>query len=144
MQQPKPPFAGGYRLHTGRFETVEDYWPRRLLHIPTMTSVQRHTADEYIEPNGKVHKQPRFSILTYTWGRFTQDYGPALPINGTKWKIPSVKPEHFTVENFQKVVDMHLGSEDIEWAWIDVACIDQRENSSDNAEEVGHQASVFN
>ncbi|KAF2726904.1 hypothetical protein EJ04DRAFT_557715 [Polyplosphaeria fusca] len=102
------------------FNLVENYWPRRLLHIPTMTSVKRHTEDEY-----------------------RQDSGPALPIKGTEWAIPPIKPEYFTVDAFQKLVNCHLGSDNIDWAWIDVACINQASNSPENAEEVGHQAAIF-
>jgi len=122
---------------------VEDYWPCRLLHIPTMTSIQRHTDDEYTSPNGKVYQRPRYSILTYTWGRFRQGSGPALPVNGTQWGIPPIDPEKFTVSAFQRVVNDHLASDGIEWAWIDVACINQAANSRENAEEVGHQAAIF-
>ena len=66
---------------------------------------------------------------------------PALPVNGTSWAIPPVKEEHFTVAAFHNVVT-GLGNHGCEWAWIDVACIDQ-ENVHIKADEVGRQASIF-
>lgn len=47
-------------------------WPRRLLHVPTMTSHQRYREDTY---NGE--KAPSYNVLSYTWGRFQQP-GPGL------------------------------------------------------------------
>ncbi|KAF2727383.1 hypothetical protein EJ04DRAFT_595250 [Polyplosphaeria fusca] len=108
-----------------------------------MTSIKRRTEDEYMDPTGKVYQKPRYSILTYTWGRFRKDGEPALLVKGTEWAILPIDPEYFTVDAFQRLVECHLGSDNIEWAWIDVACINQTANSSENADEVGHQASIF-
>ncbi|KAJ5371866.1 heterokaryon incompatibility protein-domain-containing protein [Penicillium concentricum] len=106
-----------------------------------MTSVERDSSGVY----GQVEK-PSYSILTYTWGRWkvrsqTQQDQPAIPIKGTNWKMPVVKKEHFTVAQFQAVLDrMRDGGSD--WAWVDIACIDQ-EDEELNAQEVGRQASIF-
>jgi hypothetical protein len=108
-----------------------------------MISVERHSRDEYTDPDGKVHHQPRYSILTYTWGRFTKEGEEALPVKNTKWKIPSIDPQFFTVDAFQKVVNEHLAIDGIEWAWVDVACINQDNDSLENSQEVGQQASIF-
>jgi hypothetical protein len=108
-----------------------------------MTSVERHSRDEYKDPNGKVHQQPRYSILTYTWGRFTKEGEEALPVKDTKWKIPPIDPKFFTVDAFQKVVNEHMAIDGIEWAWVDVACINQDSESVENSQEVGRQASIF-
>ncbi|KAL8365223.1 hypothetical protein RB595_004159 [Gaeumannomyces hyphopodioides] len=131
-----------------RFHTVEDYWPRRLLHIKTRKSIVRHTSNEYQDPeSGEVHREPRFSILTYTWGRWELKRqgktGPALEVH-TDWEIPAIDPEHFTVDAFDKVITALGAGGTIQWVWLDVACIDQREESPDMAEEIGHQASIFN
>ncbi|KAF3937970.1 hypothetical protein ABW19_dt0204216 [Dactylella cylindrospora] len=137
MASIKHPFTGGTLLY--KWDAVGDYWPKRLLHIPTMTSVERAGVSIY---NGV--DRPEYSILTYTWGRWKirdASGGPALPVKGTPWKIPAIKPEHFTVESFEKVIG-RLGEDGIEWAWVDIACIDQ-ENAEDNAYEVGRQASIF-
>lgn len=121
-------------------ENTDDYWPRRLLHIPTLTSVQRDEHNVY----GTTDK-PKYSILTYTWGRWKirhDDHAvPALPVKGVPWKIPSIKESHFTVDSFQAVIDS-MAFEDVEWAWVDIACIDQ-EDEIMNAEEVGHQVAIF-
>jgi hypothetical protein len=108
-----------------------------------MTSVKRDADHEYTDPNGNTHIKPRYNILTYTWGRFRQECGPALPIKETPWAIPSINPKYFTVDAFQRLVSWILASNDIEWAWIDVACINQVADSPENAEEVGHQAAIF-
>lgn len=135
------------QLHQSRFFVdVEDYWPQRLLHIPSMTSIPRTGSYTY----GSAER-PSYSILSYTWGRWEirdsdtgcQTMKPAsLPVRGVPWKIPRIAESHFAVTTFQKVVDeMHrLGG--TEWAWIDIACIDQ-EDVPTKMEEVGHQASIF-
>lgn len=122
---------------------MEDYWPRRLLHIPTLTSIERNAHGEY----GGVSK-PGYSILTYTWGRWkvtgadaTHSPPRALSIKGTTWAIPIVQPSHFTVEAFHAVLDRMLDG-GTTWAWLDIACIDQ-EDEAVNADEVGHQAGIF-
>ncbi|KAK1625384.1 hypothetical protein BDP81DRAFT_397677 [Colletotrichum phormii] len=121
-------------------EDIEDYWPRRLLHIPTLTSVERDKHNVY----GTTHK-PKYSIVTYTWGRWKirhDDHAvPALPVKGTPWKIPSIRESHFTLDSFGAVIDF-MAFEDVEWAWVDVACIDQKDEIM-NAEEVGHQVAIF-
>ena len=125
--------------------SVTDYWPRRLLHIPTMNSVERDESNVYSGDLGvqKVEK-PKYSILTYTWGRWkirNVKASPALPVLNVPWDVPAIEEEHFTVQEFQKVVNV-LGKDGIDWAWIDVACIDQEDQDA-NAEEVGRQASIF-
>lgn len=125
--------------------SVTDYWPRRLLHIPSMNSVERDESNVYSGVSGvpKAEK-PKYSILTYTWGRWRIDdvkASPALPVLNIPWHVPAINEEHFTVEEFQKIVNV-LGKDGIDWAWIDVACIDQEDQEA-NAEEVGRQASIF-
>ena len=129
-------FASG-KLPFG-WSNVGKYWPRRLLHIPTVTSFER---DESNVNNGV--ERPEYCILTYTWDRREirdEKEGPALDVVGTTRKIPAVKEEHFTVEKFRRVVQQ-MGKK-FKWAWIDIACIDQ-ENAEAQAEEVGRQASIF-
>lgn len=115
---------------------VETAWPLRLLHIPSMTSIQRTGESTY-----GVDKQPRYATLTYTWGRFRAEPGsPALGIKGTTWTIPPVKEAHFTVEAFGNVITEI--SKVVDHAWIDVACIDQ-ENRAVKMSEIGRQAAIF-
>ena len=124
-----------------RWDEVEEYWPRRLLHIPTLTSIERQGFATYLGTEA-----PEYNILSYTWGRWMVEHNvrasaTALPVKGTPWVIPAVKEEHFTVAAFQNVVD-RLGEGGCEWAWIDIACIDQDDDDI-KADEVGKQASIF-
>lgn len=127
---------------------TDDYWPRRLLHIPTMKSYERSGSSTYRDTDC-----PGYSILSYTWGRWEIPLNGcrqaghttrprALPVTGTRWAIPQVSEDHFTVDNFQDVVGF-MAQAGTEWAWIDVACIDQ-ENTAIKMDEVGRQASIFN
>ncbi len=52
-----------------------------------------------------------------------------------------MKEQHFTVDAFQNVIRAVAGS-DVEWAWVDIGCIDQRDNEQ-TALEVGRQAGIF-
>ncbi len=139
------PFRDGKVPEQWTWNSVADYWPRRLLHIPPMNSVKRDQFNVYSGvPGVEKAEKPKYSILTYTWGRWKIRNAkgcPALPVLNTSWDIPAVKEEHFTVEEFQRVVNL-LGNDGIDWAWIDVACIDQEDEEA-NAEEVGRQASIF-
>ncbi|KAI0553861.1 heterokaryon incompatibility protein-domain-containing protein [Xylaria curta] len=120
-------------------ESSERYWPRRLLHIATLTSYERSDNNTY---NGI--KEPAYSILSYTWGRFqVKDPGvsKSLPIKGVSWEIPTIQESHFTVDQFHKVLNL-MRLDNTEWAWVDIACIDQ-ENTKIKMDEVGKQASIF-
>ncbi|KAI1758358.1 heterokaryon incompatibility protein-domain-containing protein [Xylaria castorea] len=128
-----------FRVNLTTWESDERYWPRRLLHIPTLTSYERSDNDTY---NGI--KEPDYSILSYTWGRFQvkdPSVGKSLPIKGVSWNIPAVQESHFTVDQFHKVLNL-MGLDGTEWAWVDIACIDQ-ENVKIKMDEVGRQASIF-
>ncbi|KAI0545375.1 heterokaryon incompatibility protein-domain-containing protein [Xylaria curta] len=119
---------------------LEQYWPRRLLYIPNMTSYQRVGDHEY---NGV--RCPPYSIISYTWGRWEvkgDERPPALPIKGVTWPIPAIQESHFTVETFQSVITQ-MNRDGIEWAWLDVACIDQTPGSVSKMDEIGHQAAIF-
>lgn len=125
---------------------VEDYWPRRLLHIPSMVSILRSGSSTYGDT-----VRPKYSILSYTWGRWQVRQpdvltdGPEtlhLPVEGVTWQIPIISEDHFTVDAFQRVVDQLGRLGETEWAWVDIACIDQ-ENDLVKMDEVGRQASIF-
>ena len=139
------PFLDGKLPDQWSWNIVTDYWPRRLLHIPSMNSVKRDEHNVYYGvPGVEKAEKPKYSILTYTWGRWkirNANGCPALPVLNTSWDIPAIKEEHFTFEEFQRVVNF-LGKDGVDWAWIDVACIDQEDQEA-NAEEVGRQASIF-
>jgi hypothetical protein len=111
-------------------------WPLRLLHIPTMTSLQRVGDSTY---DG--FQSPRYAILTYTWGRFRAPWGSlALDVKGLTWSVPPVEEKHFTVDAFQRVIT-HMGRS-VDFAWIDVCCIDQ-DDLTTKMYEVGRQAGIF-
>ncbi|KAI0460578.1 heterokaryon incompatibility protein-domain-containing protein [Xylaria acuta] len=129
----------GWRVNRTTWESGESYWPRRLLHIPTLTSYSRNDNATY---NGV--KEPRYSVLSYTWGRFQvkdPGAGKSLPVKGVSWGIPTIQESHFTVDQFHKVLNL-MRFTDIEWAWVDIACIDQ-DNVKIKMDEVGRQAGIF-
>ena len=109
----------------------------RLLHIPSMTSVERRDGNTY-GPNDE--KEPDYSILTYTWGRWPAPGGPHIPVSGTTWVIPAVDEAKFTVASFEEVINKMGQTHD--FAWIDVVCIDQ-ENYDVKMDEIGRQVGIF-
>lgn len=111
-------------------------WPRRLLHIPTMTSIERTDGNTYGDD-----VEPAFNIMSYTWGRWMiKEGGPALPVNGITWKVPAVLDSHFSVPELTHIVN-RVGA-GVSYVWIDVACIDQ-ETREVKMDEVGKQAAIF-
>ncbi|TRX89878.1 hypothetical protein FHL15_009150 [Xylaria flabelliformis] len=119
------------------WEDVELQWPRRLLHIPSMTSVERRDGNTYGPFD---EKEPGYSILTYTWGRWPAPGGPHIPVAGTTWAIPAVDEAKFTVASFEEVIKK-MG-QTYDFAWIDVVCIDQ-ENYDVKMDEIGRQVGIF-
>jgi len=122
-----------------------DYWPRRLLHLPSMTSVERVGRDTYLlEPTRNFFKKPQYSVLSYTWGRYEKKprrrEHRRLEVAGIQWEIPPVKEEHFLVEDFQRALGV-LASKH-EFAWVDVACIHQEDNVL-KLDEIGRQGKIF-
>ncbi|KAI5920641.1 hypothetical protein F4810DRAFT_407219 [Camillea tinctor] len=84
----------------------EAVWPRRLLHVPSMTSYKWAPGNRY---GGR--QNPSYIAVSYTWGRFQlrhPDENPhvcALPIRGISWPVPRVDPDvHFSVDQFQHVI----------------------------------------
>lgn len=106
--------------------------PRRLLHIPSMTSVPWEAAI-------RQSTEPVYNVLSYTWGRFTTD-GPALDLDGISWKVPGIQPAHFTTEEFKHVLESIAAPSG--YVWVDVACIDQ-DNLAVKMDEIGKQADIF-
>jgi hypothetical protein len=120
-------------------------WPLRLLHVPSMTSVQSGPGHTYgCEQLSKQNLYPRYNILSYTWGRWRSNSERPVGIKGTTWKIPAVRPEHFTPKDFEQV--LRLISKDVDYVWVDVACINQGQSPQDVAEgmdQVGKQMGIF-
>lgn len=116
--------------------SVEEEWPRRLLDIPTLTSLERQNGNIY---GGE--REPPYSILSYTWGRWYVANGPRLPISGVTWTIPAVNESRaFSVASFHDVI-RQIGKHS-RFVWLDVACIDQ-ENYPVKMDEIGRQAGIF-
>ena len=127
-------------------------WPRRLLHVESMTSYPWSPGNVY---GG--YKAPRYNAITYTWGRFSlrpedKEYAATEPlrVEGVSWPIPRVKASHFTAEQFRRVIESAAfppeddEDEAAEFIWLDVACIDQTYPRTDQYySEVGRQAKIF-
>lgn len=128
-------------------------WPRRLLHLPTWTSYEWEPGHIY---GG--HREPRYSAISYTWGRFRLDSRSkskalrriqGIPISNCPWKIPPIDPERFTCEEFRTALRRTAGATAsdtapaAEFVWLDVACIDQRPGSENGQLEIGRQAVIF-
>ncbi|KAL2856526.1 heterokaryon incompatibility protein-domain-containing protein [Aspergillus pseudoustus] len=121
-------------------------WPRRLLHVPTMTSHPWQPGNIYGE-----HRNPSYNALSYTWGRWEiNEHGDpetgGLRVAGIDWPTPRIMPTHFTVEELVCTIRAASTESDVrstEFLWIDIACIDQKPSSKENASEVGRQAKIF-
>lgn len=81
-------------------------WPRRLLHVPSMTSLKWEPGNRYGDST-----EPAYVAMSYTWGRYmlSDDELPhvkPLPIRGVDWPIPRVNPvTHFSVSEFQGIIN---------------------------------------
>lgn len=127
-------------------------WPRRLLHVPTMTSCEWTPGNIYAGV-----KEPLYNAISYTWGRWelpTSDVSTtALPVCNVPWAIPKVKPTCFSVGDFENALKAAsapqkdptglLIYEQVEFVWLDVACISQDKADPKSAAEVGRQAVIF-
>lgn len=149
------------------FEADLGRWPRRLLHVPTMTSHTWQPGNVYGTATA-----PAYNALTYTWGRWRirneADHPKVRPVDirGVPWDIPRVDPAHFSRDDFHAVIQRAVGAvpayaaharrglsgngdgaggsnDAVEFLWLDIACIDQRRGSPDAAAEVGRQAAIF-
>lgn len=81
-------------------------WPRRLLHVPSMTSHKWEPGNRYGDST-----EPAYVAMSYTWGRYmlSDDELPhvkPLSIRGVDWPIPRVNPvTHFSVLEFQSIIN---------------------------------------
>jgi hypothetical protein len=120
-------------------------WPRRLLHVPSMTSYQWQPGNLY----GSVDS-PRYNAISYTWGRYRETdeslYIPAIRIDGITWSIPRIQKTHFDIQQLETAIKTStLGNQDsecTEFLWIDIAYIDQGGSISSDL-EIGRQAQIF-
>ncbi|KAF2249629.1 hypothetical protein BU26DRAFT_550026 [Trematosphaeria pertusa] len=124
-------------------------WPRQLLYIPTLTSFHWRPGNTYNDI-----REPAYFAITYTWGRWELGNGEfpelcALDF-GTPWKIPRVHPDCFTPDQLRQLICklplIHGPDEpwaQVQFVWIDIACIDQRDGSREKDLEIGRQAVIF-
>jgi hypothetical protein len=134
-------------------EKALGYWPRRLLHVPTMTSYEWTTGACY----GGI-PNPLYNAISYTWGRWklaedTSVNSAALVVRNIEWKIPRIDPSCFSVMDFESAIKTACATHEdpngltsfpaVDFLWLDVACIDQRPSNPRSMAEVGRQASIF-
>ncbi|KAL8790490.1 MAG: hypothetical protein Q9195_006349 [Heterodermia aff. obscurata] len=100
-----------------------------------MTSLERTIGGFYGDSY-----EPTYNALSYTWGRFATDHGPALKVDGITWNVPRIKHSHFTVESFHDTLKRAAGRNGL--VWVDIACIDQK-NIDVKMDEIGKQADIF-
>lgn len=82
-------------------------WPRRLLHVPSMTSHKWSPGNTY-----GATSNPTYIAVSYTWGRFViGQTGSAdnslvqlMPIKKINWPLPRIRPEHFSVDDFLQAI----------------------------------------
>lgn len=110
-------------------------WPRRLLEVSTMTSFERQPGNVYAG-----EAEPKYSIVSYTWGRFTVPDGQRLHVRGITWQTPAIDQSKFSIEDFSRMLKKAAGKN--RFVWVDIACIDQ-EDYAVKMEEVGRQAGIF-
>ncbi|RDW63306.1 hypothetical protein BP6252_10851 [Coleophoma cylindrospora] len=120
------------------FEKKMMHWPRRLLHLPTMTSYPWKLGNIYNNA-----KDPVYDAVSYTWGRMMMKRPGQrrLKIRGIPWRVPRLRPNFLKVRDFINLF-RSLQSKSTEWLWIDIACIDQRRRTVSDL-EVGRQAGIF-
>ncbi|CZS79660.1 unnamed protein product [Fusarium graminearum] len=125
-------------------------WPRRLLHVASMTSYPWSPGNKYGS-----YTEPYYNAVSYTWGRFRYkddhpEYAKTRPlaVNGVSWQLPRMRPSHFTADDMHELLKAATCPEDEEYAvefiWLDVACIDQtKPHTPEYYSEVGRQGRIF-
>ena len=115
--------------------TTPSPWPRRLLRVSSMTSLERCAGSIYGE-----HKEPSYHAISYTWGRFADPRTEAVQVSNISWTVPSVKDAHFSNKEFEAAIQ--LAGRGVDFVWVDIACIDQ-EDPVVKMEEIGKQVAIF-
>jgi hypothetical protein len=127
-------------------------WPRRLLHVPSMTSLEWTPGNMY-----GATRAPKYNILSYTWRRYRLDkdgcHRPddlksvrGITVRGIEWDIPPIDPSHFTDLEFRNVLGRVAKAgvgPPVNSVWVDVACINQQRGSAVGSLEVGRQDAIF-
>lgn len=132
---------------------LEGSWPQRLLHVATMTSVEWTPGNIYAS-----RVAPKYNAVSYTWGRYDLQFDKSgkskrlrgvkpIEIRGTTWAdvMPRIHPDHFSVSEILYVIKQSQeasSGDGVEFLWLDVACIDQRDGPQKSF-EIGRQAGIF-
>lgn len=124
-------------------------WPRRLLHVPMMTSYEWKPGNWY-----GPRQIPIYNALSCTWGRWIlrdnemPEVDP-VAVKGVPWKTPRV---HSSVPVIRTAaLDRRPRvprGKSVDFVWLDIACIDQKTLEpatpvSTGVAEVGRQAKIF-
>jgi hypothetical protein len=127
-------------------------WPQRLLHVSSMTSYRWQPGNRYGS-----YVSPSYNTVSYTWGRYRLKDNElpevtALPIkfdvdSKDTWEIPRIRPDRIAVDQFLDMIRLAVQVDDeklggVDFLWLDLACIDQRDND-DTQTEINRQALIF-
>ena len=148
-------------------------WPRRLLHVPSMTSLEWQPGDKYGE-----HVQPRYNAISYTWGRFSLRVRDnkkgvekekekkqesqkkketkkmkkirnviAIEIKGIDWTVPRINPEHFSADHLWRLIQQTCEPVDGGRERTDFLWLDvaciNQMDTREKMAEIGRQAVIF-
>jgi hypothetical protein len=121
------------------------YWPQRLLHIPTMCSYEKRPGNIYGLSDPVT--EPSYATLSYTWARYLRDKstaGSGIQIAGIDWETPDVEPVHFTAHGLFRVINTIREISRLDYLWIDIACINiERIPDDDLDTEISMQQDIF-
>lgn len=121
------------------------YWPRRLLHIPTMTSYEKQAGNKYGLHNPVT--EPPYATLSYTWARYLRrksSSASGVRISGIDWDTPKIDPDHFTARGLLQAINTIHEISQLDYLWIDIACINiERIPDDDLDPEISMQQDIF-
>lgn len=113
-----------------------------------MESIPRFSRDESTTVYYGNSENPKYNIISYTWGRWEDpDHGEAIQVTGPdrsplEWRVPKVNPERaFGAEDFKCV--LRKAANGLDYVWLDVACINQNPRAPEYVAEIGRQAAIF-
>ncbi|KAK9437389.1 uncharacterized protein VB005_08377 [Metarhizium brunneum] len=92
---------------------------------------------------GEFGNNPRYCVVSHTWGRWRLDQEPPVQLEGVPWRIPT--NSRFDVNNLADHLDAPFFEE--QYLWIDLLCIPQSTKDAEllaiRASEIGRQAQIF-
>lgn len=122
-----------------------EYWPHRLLHIPTMHSYERQAGNTYGLQDPVAN--PPYATLSYTWARYLRHEhlsARGIRISGIDWDTPDIDPNHFTTKKLHQAIRKIREISQLDYLWIDLACINvERIPEDDTDPEIDMQQDIF-